>query len=175
MRFCPAAGRPGTGPLLAPSSGAPVATSLANSSSLDAVLTTFPAAVLTITHTITHAPSGLRVHRSVDLQVNFPPTGPTAAVTVDAPQGPLVAGVTPITLSTPAASWSPFLSAGAPLVLPSFPTRAVFKDPDLLRTALNHSPQGPPTANRQPPIANRQPPTAANRRQPPTANRQPLK
>ena len=39
---------------------------------------------------------------------------------------------------------------------------------------VKHSPQGPPTANRQPPTAaNRQPPTA-NRCQPPTANRQPL-
>ena len=56
--------------------------------------------------------------------------------------------------------------------------RAVFKNPKfsflLLRTALEDSPQGPPTANRQPPpTANRQPPPTANRQPPPTANRQP--
>ena len=42
----------------------------------------------------------------------------------------------------------------------------------LLRTALQDSPKGPPTANHQPPpTANRQPPPTANHQPPPTANR----
>ena len=52
--------------------------------------------------------------------------------------------------------------------------RAVLKTPDLLRTALKDSPQGPPSAQ-LPTATNRQPlPTATNRQPPPTAtNRQP--
>ena len=52
--------------------------------------------------------------------------------------------------------------------------RGVRKKPTFFfrRTALEDSPQGPPTATRhQPPTTNRQPPTANRRRLPPTANR----
>ena len=108
--------------------GASSAASLANSSGLQATLTTFPAALLTITLAASHTAIGLHVHRAAAVQINFPPAGPSVPIVVTASQEPLVAGVTTIALSIAAAAWSPFLSAGNPLVS-SVPDETCFASP----------------------------------------------
>ena len=109
-------------PAFMPLPGTEVASALAGTPSLNAVLVTAPATPLTIALTARHALSGLRLQRSVSLRFNFPPRGPAAPLAVDAPPGPLVAHVATVTLSTDAASWVPFLSTGAPLVVSPFPS-----------------------------------------------------
>ena len=96
-------------------SGADRAPSVTNVTGVEVTLSAFPAALVSIACTATHAPTGLQLHRTATVHINYPPTGPPEPVILTAPQGPLVAGSPTVVLSTPASAWSPFWANGAPL------------------------------------------------------------